>query len=203
MGKGEAGVPPSNVSSTAFPLRITTEIKEGEEFGVLKVETAVGRASWLWSIQHVLEKTAKVLHTHKWTIMRPAEGMQWPTSDKPVVRLNYYGNERYDFRGGWGRKNTELMLPLDPQHLLYTKIGDRPPMRGTRFSVEHTRLIRRLILEHSHRTIFADKDDREIPALSARVVNAELFKYEEEQWRNWDAEQNESEQYLLTKSESA
>lgn len=59
-----------SADSTAFPLRITTEIKEGEEFGTLKAETAVGRASWLWVIKHALNNTAKVLHEHKWTITR-------------------------------------------------------------------------------------------------------------------------------------
>ena len=185
--------------SGILPLRVTTEIKEGEEFGVLKAETAVGRASWLWSVKHLLENTANVLHQHKWTILQPADGMHWFTSDKPVVRLNYYGVGKYDFGGGWGKPGTELFMPLSPKHLLYTKIGSRPPLRGTILSVEQTRLIRHLLAEHAHRYIFANTADVEVPSLTPRTVNTEFFKHEEEQWSKWHAEQSESEEYLLTK----
>jgi hypothetical protein len=181
----------------AFPLRVTTEIKDGDEFGTLKAETAVGRASWLWTTQHLLNNTAKVLHRHRWTIMHPAEGLQWFTTDKPVIRLNYYRPGEYDFKGGWGRDGGEIIFPLSPEHMLYTQIGRRPPVRGTRFSVEHTQLLRRLIAEHAHRYVFAKNDDADVPALMPRTVNAEFFKSEQEQWDRWHAEQLESEGYLL------
>lgn len=127
---------------SGFPLRVTTEVKEGEEFVTLKAETAIGRASWIWSIQYLLTKTANILHGHKWTIMHPAKGMSWFTSDKPVVKLNYYAAGKCDFGGGWGKNGSELFLPLGPQHLLYTRIGHRAPVRGTQFSIEQTNLIR-------------------------------------------------------------
>lgn len=81
-----------------FPLKLTTEFVDGSEFGTLKVETAVGRASWLWSIQRILNTTASILHQHHWTILRPAQGMNWFTTDKPVIRLNFYRPGSYDFR---------------------------------------------------------------------------------------------------------
>ncbi len=190
---------PSTDSSlpSGFPLRVTTEVKEGEEFVTLKAETAIGRASWLWSVQFLLQKTANILHMHKWTILRPAKGMYWLTSDKPVVRLNYYGAGKYDFGGGWGKNGTELFLPLGPEHLLYTRIGHRAPVRGTRFSIEQTHLIRRLLAEHTDRRVFAHFDDPEIPNLIPRKVDDKLFKDEREQWDNWHEEQNKSEKHLL------
>ncbi len=188
--------------ASSFPLQVTTEIKKGEKFGTIKAETAVGRASWIWSIRYLLENTANILHRHKWTIMRPAIGMNWITSDNPVVRLNYSMNGEYNFSGGWGRKGTELFLPLGPQHLLYTQVGYRPPIRGTRFSIENTRLIRRLIAEHAHRMVFSSFQDSDIPTFVSRKVNSEFFKYEKEQWDNWPDEQNKSEANLLSKQKN-
>jgi hypothetical protein len=195
--------PAPNEKNAAFPLRVTTEIKEGEEFGLLKAETAVGRASWLWGIQHLLNNTAKVLHRHKWTIMHPAKGMSWFTTDKPVIRLNYYEPGKYDFKGGWGSDGSEILLPLSPEHMLYTRIGHRPPARGTRFSVEETKLLRRLIAEHAHRYIFAKTEDADVPIFMPRMANAEFYKHEQEQWDKWHAEQIESEQHLLNKLDPA
>ncbi|TOO91867.1 hypothetical protein CGH27_26115, partial [Vibrio parahaemolyticus] len=68
---------------------------------VVKVTSLAGRASWLWSIKHVLTTVADQLHRNKWTILFPTEGMSWYTSDNPVVRLNYEDSKNYDFNGGW------------------------------------------------------------------------------------------------------
>ena len=69
---------------------------------MLKGEIIAGRGLWLFSIRHSLRQTAKVLHQHKWTILRPPEGLSWFPGDDPVIRLNYYKRGKYDFRGGRG-----------------------------------------------------------------------------------------------------
>jgi hypothetical protein len=191
--------PGSRDDDAAFPMRVTTEINDGEKSGVLKAETHVGRASWLWAIKHYLKNTANALYKHKWTLMRPADGMSWPTTDKPVIRLNYYGPESYDFNGGWAREGGELIFPLSPQHMLYSQIGVGPPVRGTRFSVEQTQLLRRLIVEHAYRYVFAQAEDADLPFLRPRTVNPAIFESEKEQWRKWHSEQTESERQLFPK----
>ena len=180
-----------------FPLRAETELKEGEEYGNLRVHTAVGRATWLHGIQHALFNTAQVLHKHKWTIIRPAENMYWPTSDNPAVKLNYCNLEKYDLQGGWGKKKGNLLLSLSPQHLLFCQIGDRPPRRNERVSVDRTKLFQKFILENSHRMIFSCIKDSEVPNLIPRKVDAKIFRYEKEQWNNWHIKQSESEEYML------
>lgn len=184
-----------------FPLRITTEIQPGQEFGTIKAESVVGRALWLFSIKHLLTKTTKVLQQHRWTIMTPPKGVEWFTSDDPVVRLNYYNHGKYDFGGGWGSKGTEIFMPIGPNHLLYTQVGSRPPQRGTRFSSEQAEIIRRCIAEHAHRFIFASKPDENMASLRPRTVNAELLKDEDAQWSKWHEEQTEAEKKLVSWSQ--
>lgn len=198
MKKNGVATPIIDERSAAFPLKVTTEIKDGEEFGLLKAETAIGRATWLWRIQHLLNNTSKVLHRHKWTIMHPAAGMSWFTTDNPVIRLNYGSSRNYNFNGGWGSKGTEILLPLSPQHMLYTKVGHKPPTRGTRFTTDQTNTVRRLMAEHAHRFVFGDIADTEVAIYRPRIVNAEFFKGEERQWQRWHEEQTESENYFST-----
>jgi hypothetical protein len=184
-----------------FPLRVTTEIQPGHEFGTIKAETVVGRALWLFNIKHLLTKTADVLLQHRWTIMTPPKGVEWFTSDDPVIRLNFHDSSKYDFGGGWGSKGTEIFTPIGPNHLLYTQVGSRPPRRGTQYSSEQAKIIRRCIAEHAHRFIFASKSDANVAGLRPRTVNADLLKDEDAQWSKWHEEQTEAERKLTGWSE--
>ena len=184
-----------------FPLRVTTEIQPGQEYGTIKAQTVVGRALWLFSIKHLLTKTADVLLQHRWTIMTPPKGVEWFTSDDPVVRLNYHNSSKYDFGGGWGSKGTEIFMPISPNLLLYTQIGSRPPRRGMQFSSEQAEIILRCIAEHAHRLIFASKPDANVASLRPRTVNADLLKDEDSQWSKWHEEQAEAESKLTRWSE--
>lgn len=180
-----------------FPIRVTTEIQPGQEFGTIKAESVVGRALWLFSIKHLLSKTAEILQQHRWTIMAPPKGVEWFTSDDPVVRLNFHNHSKYDFGGGWGSKGTEIFMPISPNHLLYTQVGSQPPQRGKQFSSEQAKIIRHCIAEHAHRFIFASKPDANMASLRPRTVNAEILKDEDAQWSKWHEEQTEAEKKLV------
>lgn len=179
-----------------FPFKITPEIIEGEELVKLKIETDTGRASWLSIIQHQMRNTSPILQKHKWTILHSAFGKSWFTSDNPVMRLNYQ-NGKYDFKGGWNSKDTEIFFPLSPEHMLYTKIGSKPPLRGTRLSSDHTISINKLVVEHSFRNVFSNERVNEIEGLKTRSINPEQYKYEKEFWENWHFEQGKSENYFF------
>jgi len=186
-----------NITSTVdpkyFPLNIKTEITDGEDMGTLTAETMIGRGLWLFSINHLLQTTINTLYEHKWTILLPPKGITWFTSDCPVIKLNFHNHTNYDFRGGWGSKGTEIFLPLSPNHLLYTRVGEKPPLRGSRVSIQQAALIQRLIAENSHRMIFSNTQNSDMPTLKPRVVNKEIMKSEKEQWDNWHKEQSEAE----------
>jgi hypothetical protein len=184
-------------NSELIPIRVTAAIQPGEKFGTLKCELVAGRGLWLFSIRHVLTNSVKVLLEQKWTILHPPDGVEWFTSDDPVIRLNYYGQGSYDFRGGWGRKGGEIMLPLDPRHLLYTKIGERPPQRGSILPRPKAEAIRRFIAEHAHRFIFGASPDSEVATLRRRLVDAAALRREQDQWSKWNEEQSAAERKLL------
>ena len=181
--RGVVPVLPSPNDSGYIAFRLTKSIKPGQAFGTLKGEVVAGRGLWLFSIKHMLTRTLKVLHEHRWSILTPPDGLSWFTSDDPVIRLNYYASGSYDFKGGWGNPGTEILLPLSPRHLLYTKIAERSPRRGETISRPQTEMIRRFIAEHAHRVIFAVSPDQGIETLCPRIEDPDLFRSDAEQWR--------------------
>ena len=81
--------------------------------------------------------------------------------------------------------------------MLYTKIGAKPPQRGTRLSADKTSSINKLIVEHSFRNVYSKERNNEIGHLKARLVNLEQFNYEKEFWQKWHLEQGKSENYFF------
>lgn len=164
------------------------------------VEVVSGRALWLFSIRHLLNSSAKVLLNNSWTILCPPPGLRWLTSDSPVIKLNYY-DPNYDFKGGWGNPGTEIIFPLSPLCLMYTKVGDpRPPTKYTVLSQHLAVMFQRFIIEHAHRNIYSMTPDQSIPNQRPRIVDAQRFQDEKKQLEEWHEENIRAEQDLLMKS---
>jgi hypothetical protein len=119
-------------------------------------EVLAGRKLWIASIRRLVSPNGagKACCDHKWSIADAANGEAWLTSDHPMIRLNYYHHGNYDFKGGWGNPGTELLLPLTPRYLLYTRIGHKTAPRLT-LSPQHTRIVQQCLAEPAHRWIFA------------------------------------------------
>lgn len=177
-----------------FPLRTSISPDAKGETAVIQTQTTIGRSMWLWSMKHLLTTTLRILHGHRWTILRSPAGVDWLTSDNPVLRLNYSSPTSYDFRGGWGSTGTEIMMPLSPTHLLYTKIGaKRVPARGTVMTTEFATQIRRFTVEHAHRYVFSRAVDADVAGWRPRTVDSVAFSEEREFWTSWNAKQVEAE----------
>ncbi|AWH45784.1 DUF4238 domain-containing protein [Stenotrophomonas sp. ZAC14A_NAIMI4_1] len=174
-----------------LPLRLTVDAAEDDASNV-GVEALVGRSMWQWTIDHLLTKTIEKISMKGWTILKPASGFLWPTSDNPVVRLNYFGDYRYDFDGGWEVQNGDVIFPLSPDHLMFRCLGSRPRSRGSRVDVETTRKIQRIIIENADRFVFSKSPFR-CEDIRQRVVNGAAFRDEKAFWERWDAEQIDAE----------
>ena len=195
---GKALIMPDASNSGYFPLRVTTEVVPRLDTGQIKGTVVVGRGLWQFHMRSLLTNSAplKALQEHKWSILSPHDGLAWFTSDDPVIRLNYYKDGRYDFKGGLGKPGTEILLPLSPYHLFYTRVGHRPPPRGTVLPRTQTQTIRRFIAEHAFRMIIAASPQGDVAELRPRTVSGETFQCEREAWLAWHAEQTAAERSL-------
>lgn len=201
----DAGQPPPRPSVPEpddAPIRVTVTHNPGEAFGQVQAEILSGRALWLHEIRRQLNVTLNALLKHRWTILSPPRGIHWVTSDAPVLRLNYYKKGHYDFKGGWDNPGTEIMFPLSPQHLLYTQVGHPRPPRGTTVDMHVADFIRRAMCEHAHRFVFASTEDPDVHQFRPRIVDAEQFRHEEQQWREWHTVQSDAEREFLQVNEA-
>jgi hypothetical protein len=178
-------------NSSGFPLKLSVE-DQGAGQTILRAETVVGRAMWHWSLRHLLTNTVAKVPRKGWSILIAASGYSWPTSDDPLIKLNYVDDRRYDFAGGWDAPNGDVLLPLSPTHLLHRCAGKRPLLRGHQLDPATTERVRRMIIEHADRYVFA-KRAFDVEQVRGRTVNSELHKMEQERWANWHAEQIKAE----------
>ncbi len=111
--------------------------------------------------------------------------MSWVTSDNPVIQLNCNDYNDYNLSGAWGTKGTYLILPLSPKHLLYTQVGKKVPLKGTKLPLHQFKFLQKIIAENAHRTIFADQENIEINKFRKREVNLEKYNHERQEWDNW------------------
>ncbi len=198
LENGEKITPlPVDPESRAFPARMTTHVVDGADHGFIKYEVTVGRSLWHWNMKELLSRTASVLLTHRWTILHCPKGMHWITSDDPVIKLNYYGEENYDFKGGWGSVGTEIFMPLTPKHLLYTKVGERPPPRGHVVPTWLAELLQRFSIEHASRLVLANWVDPTVSSVRPRAVDPAQHRDEQQAWARWHEEQVQAEKEIF------
>lgn len=160
------------------------EVGDSEEEGYknIKFESIEGKSTWLWTIQHLLGEPLEILHQHKWSIITCDEEL--PTSDDPVICLNYYDDNDYNFNGGWKQKGTEILCPISPHKILYTQVGRRNPPR-MKYDKKQSKLLKKIIVMHAFREIYAFNEDAEIPSIRNRHINAEKYKEEKKIMEEW------------------
>lgn len=178
----------SSEGETGIPIPLTSSVKYDENSGkgTIMAELCIGRTTWLYTIMRVLLDVSKILHECKqWTIIKPARGYSWFTSDRPVININCHGSGEYDLEGGWGEENSRIILPVGPEHAVFAAFGESPPPRKPRLTVEETIQVRKLIAENAHRMIFSREKDSGIPPLKPRKADARLRNREKEERKNW------------------
>ncbi len=178
-----------------FPLKTDRKDLPEEKKVQFTTTLTVDRRLWFYTMKHTLTDTLKFLHKHKWTIFEAPERLKWFTSDDPVICLNYRSESDYDFNGGWGRERGNILFPLSPRHLMFTEIGANsyPRKVSSRY---RARLIRRMIAEHAHRSIYSLSEDGKVPQLRPRVEDVSTYQNERKLWATWYEDQSRAEQAL-------
>ena len=184
--------PKRNEFSDLLKVTIEPPIDPSSDQAMVRAEVPAGRQLWIASMRHLLTGVAETLCRHRWSVAEPDGDAEWPLTDHPVLRLNYYKPGNYDFGGGWGRPGSEIMMPVSPRHLLYVQVGAKAANRIT-FSREQTQLVQRLIVERAHRWVFATHPMEWVAKVRPRIVDPERLKDEAKAWESWHQNQEQSE----------
>ena len=161
-------------------------VDEGESnisgFVDVRFETVEGKSTWLWAMRHLIKEPLKQLHNHKWSIITTEVPI--PTSDDPVICLNYYSENDYIFDGGWMQKGTEIICPISPYKILYTQVGVRHEPRIW-YTKDQSAVFKKMIVEHAFREVYAMDQDPEVCVIRPRIINQELFVTEKREVDGW------------------
>ena len=110
--------------------------------------------------------------------------------------MNYYIDNNYDFKGGWGKKNGYIIMPISPKLLLITQIGNKISVAQFDNSKQWSYFLRRVIIEHAHRYVYALEIQKGMLGINPRRVNKKLFEREKNILAGWHEEQMEDEAQL-------
>jgi hypothetical protein len=185
-----------------LPFRVSIQPDPERKGAIVGAETVIGRQMWVASMRLLLTTSVRELYKHRWSLVLAPHGVSWLTSDDPVLRLNYNSDRDYDFGGGWGSPTSEIIFPISPQHLLYTKIGRRSEPR-IHPSHELAGRLQRLLAARAHRWIYATEPVERIQELRARKVDRAQFEAESRQQEEWHKTHSAAETALSRSQEPA
>lgn len=174
----------ADFTNDLFPIKITDAGKCDDNNELFKIETIFGKQFYLWIMMYMLKNTCKILHNHKWGIITVDDKVTLPTSDDPVICLNYNNHNEYDFGGGWGKKNCNILFPISPKKILYTQVGVKVKPRWNA-DYKTSIMLKKMIVEHSFRKVISNFEDDEIKSLKLRFVNDLEFERELQMWKDF------------------
>jgi hypothetical protein len=166
------------------PSRLRVRENPNGEGGIIEAEVLMGRGLWFFEIRRMVEHTWKNLRKLDWTILRPPPGVLWLTSDDPAV-VARISDGTVTFNGGWLEAGSVLLLPLDPEHVLYGKLNGPVPVKYSEASGSDAEFIQNCITRHSHRMVFGREKDHWVPTVQPRRVDPNAYDQERNEWRIW------------------
>jgi hypothetical protein len=175
-----------------IPIKVTVN----KDMQQVQVNSLIGKGMYLFALKHLLTKTVSAMEKHKWYVIHAANGVSFPTSDDPVICLNYNSGNDYDFNGGWGKKNGNVIMPISPTLLLITQIGSNIPFTKLDYTVQWSKFLRKIIIEHAHRYVYAIEPQKGMLAIKPRRVDGILYEMEKGILAGWHSEQMEGEAQL-------
>ena len=183
---------PKGISKQDYPCMFSTIQDEETDTVTIKLETAPGRSTWLFDIKNMIDKIFSHAKRHKWTVIKPSKGFNWPINDLALIRLSFKNAQNYTFGGGWDNPNGNLILPLSPQHLMITQIKSKSKMfkRGQRVDLEMTNLIRKIIAESAFEFIYSKNKDDDLLKYRKRLVDLNEYNLRKKFWKKWDTLQS-------------
>lgn len=156
-----------------IPLKIDFSEKINDVVGV-NINSIVGKSSWLFALKYHLNSTYKVLESVSWCVYDAPNNFSWVTSDDPVILLNYFDNNNYNFNGGLKVNNVNIIFPLTPKKLLFATIG-KQTILYQKADYVFAEKIQKFIVENAYSKVYSNHTLKKIKKLRKREVDEIKF----------------------------
>jgi len=183
-----------------FKDSLRVRIEQSPDAGaVVKAELKSPRSLWTAMIRQVLERgAASVLRNHRWSIAEAYGEAEWPLTDNPVLCLNFNSATDYDFGGGWGKENSDLIMPISPTKLLFVEVGKKMDNRFT-LTRDQTTFMQRALSENAYRTIVTRNPAAWAVQYRPRTVDPVAYREEQVGWGQWlTLQTQQEEEFFIT-----
>lgn len=199
LESGEIVHPPDTstyigTNKCAFPLPVGVRIEHDSESDKAYVSGKMvpGKQYWLHMCMRIIENNVDLVANQDWVIVNAPNGVDWPLTDKPVVKLRFNSLADYDFNGALGMHGTEILFPLSPSRLAIISVGRKMQLRdGQTLDISTALLFRLMICEHAYRAIMMPHADTAISGIRPRIADTALYQSEKDAWSNWDNQESE------------
>jgi hypothetical protein len=181
----------ANYFSDTLKVSIEAPVDDGNKAAV-RAEVKSARSVWMATQRHHLTNNLHHIVNHRFRAAAAFGHAEWPLCDHPVLTLNYYRRGEFDFDAGWGKENSEFILPISPKIALYTKIGDMTTGAFT-FTREQTAELQHIMAQRAFRWILATRELPWLVTARPREVNPTRFEQERRFWREWNPAQSQAE----------
>ena len=174
-----------NQDRISLPINFERTGKMADEnHEYIQISGTVGKSTWFWAIENSLLNTLKKLHQYRWSILICDESIELPTSDNPVVCINHFSKDMYDFFGVIGRVGNEIIFPVSPQRALYLQIGKKHPPR-IKLNTNESIKIKQVIVENAFRYVYSHVKDAKISEIRPRIVDLDTFLSDKKMVSEW------------------
>ncbi len=164
-----------------IPIAITFDRKNR----LLESKMLIGKSMYLHMIKHLLSTAEQYIHKYYWQVIEADSRISFPTSDNPIVYFNYLGNGCYNFDIPLFSRFGYIIMPISPKKLLFCQIGKKSSAASLSNSIDWSILFRRMIIQHAHKFVFAEKPHECVSILRPRTISKELFEEERFEMIHW------------------
>lgn len=180
--------PRATEANAEFPLQVHIGADPSNPGkSLLGLKAVAGRSLWLNCLREDIlrSRSHRAFLSLRWHVIKAPPGGEWFTTDRPLIRLQYWKPGEFDYAGAWARKGTELIAPISPTLLLYSKVG-HPEFRPRGIDSDKAAEIQRVIAGGALRHIIACRETKRVEWLRPRHASLQDWRSEKKDWDDWN-----------------
>ena len=177
--------------ASLFPLNVTIE-----KNNLLKIETYTGKQFYLSMAMKLLDFVSSIFHSNKWGIITVDDEIDLPTSDNPIIFLEYLNGNNYRLNCSWNQKNVFILFPISSKKIIYTRVGKKVQPRYYAHK-EQSNFMKKIIVENSYMKVISKNVDNELINYKKRSVSKKNYNEYHLMWENFQKDYLTKEQKYI------
>ena len=144
----------------------------------------------------LLDFVSSIFHSNKWGIITVDDEIDLPTSDNPIIFLEYLNGNNYRLNCSWNQKNVFILFPISSKKIIYTRVGEKVQPRYYA-NKEQSNFMKKIIVENSYMKVISKNVDNELINYKKRSVSKMNYNEYHLMWENFQKDYLTKEQKYI------